>query len=83
MQLADSTAEQMGVSDSLDPHENIVGGTKYLRELLNRYDGDLRLTLAAYNAGPGAVSKFNGIPPFSETQDYIEKVLERLNSGSQ
>jgi Rod binding domain-containing protein len=83
MQLADSTAAQMGVSDSLDPHKNIVGGTKYLRELLDRYDGDLRLTLAAYNAGPGAVSKFNGVPPYSETQEYIDKVLDRLNSGSQ
>jgi Rod binding domain-containing protein len=83
MQLADSTAEQMGVSDSLDPHENIIGGTKYLRELLDRYDGDLRLTLAAYNAGPGTVSKFNGVPPFSETREYIDKVLDRLNSGSQ
>lgn len=83
MQLTDSTAEQMGVSDSLDPHENIVGGTKYLRELLDRYDGDLRLTLAAYNAGPGTVSKFNGVPPYSETQEYVDKVLDRLNSGSQ
>ena len=82
MQLADSTAEQMGVSDSLNPHENIVGGTKYLRELLDRYDGDLRLTLAAYNAGPGAVSRFKGVPPYSETQEYVEKVLERLKSSS-
>ncbi len=83
MQLTDSTATQMGVSDSLDPHQNIVGGAKYLRELLNRYDGDLRLTLAAYNAGPGAVAKYDGVPPFSETREYIDKVLGWLNSNLQ
>ena len=78
MQLTDGTATEMGVIDSLDPRQNIEGGARYLRQLLNKYDGDLRLTLAAYNAGPGAVSKYNGVPPYSETKRYIEKVLERL-----
>lgn len=81
MQLVDSTAVEMGVADSLDPHENIIGGTKYLRQLLDRYDGDLRLTLAAYNAGPGTVSKYNGVPPYPETRQYIENILGRLHSG--
>ncbi len=81
MQLIDSTAVEMGVADSLNPHENIVGGTKYLRQLLDRYDGNLKLTLAAYNAGPGTVSKYNGVPPYSETRQYIENVLGRLHSA--
>lgn len=80
MQLADSTAAEMGVTDSLNPQQNIMGGTKYLRQLLNRYDGDLTLTLAAYNAGPGTVEKHNGVPPFSETKSYVKKVLGHLHS---
>jgi len=68
----------MGVADSLNPHQNIIGGTKYLRKLLDQFDGDLKLTLAAYNAGPGTVSKYNGVPPFEETQEYIGKVLDQL-----
>lgn len=80
MQLIDSTATDMGVADTLDPHQNIIGGTKYLRRLLDRYDGNVKLALAAYNAGPGAVSKYNGVPPYRETRNYIEKVLGRLHS---
>jgi Rod binding domain-containing protein len=80
MQLVDSTAAEMGVANSLDPHQNIEGGTKYLRQLLDRFDGDLRLALAAYNAGPGAVSKYNGVPPYPETEQYVEKVLAGLHS---
>jgi Rod binding domain-containing protein len=80
MQLIDSTAAEMGIADSLDPHQNIVGGTKYLRQLLDRFDGSLKLALAAYNAGPGTVSKYNGVPPYSETERYIENVLGRLHS---
>jgi len=78
MQLTDDTASDMGVADSLNPHQNIIGGTKYLRKLLDQFDGDLKLTLAAYNAGPGTVSKYNGVPPFEETQEYIGKVLDQL-----
>ncbi len=80
MQLLDNTAVDMGVADSLNPRENIWGGAKYLRGLLDRYGGNLRLALAAYNAGPGNVSKYNGVPPFTETKKYIEKVLEMLHS---
>lgn len=80
MQLTDATASDMGVVDSLNPGQNIAGGAKYLRRLLDKYDGDIRLTLAAYNAGPGTVSKYNGVPPYSETRQYIEKVLTRLQS---
>jgi len=82
MQLIDSTATEMGVADSLDPHQNIIGGTKYLRQLINRFDGNLKLALAAYNAGPGTVSKYRGVPPYPETQRYIEDVLGRLHTGS-
>ena len=80
MQLMDGTAREMGVADSLNPRQNIIGGTKYLRRLLDKYDGNVKLTLAAYNAGPGNVSKYNGVPPYSETRSYIEKVLDLLNS---
>lgn len=80
MQLMDGTAREMGVTDSLNPRQNIIGGTKYLRQLLDKYHGNVKLTLAAYNAGPGIVSKYNGVPPYSETRSYIEKVLDLLNS---
>jgi Rod binding domain-containing protein len=82
MQLMDDTASEMGVVDSLNPRQNIWGGTKYFRQLLDRYAGNLNLALAAYNAGPGTVSKYNGVPPFDETRRYIEKVLAQLHSPS-
>ncbi len=80
MQLMPATASSLGVSDSLDPEQNVDGGVKLLRELLNRYDGDVSLTLAAYNAGPKAVSKYGGIPPYQETQTYVKRVLENYQS---
>ncbi len=80
MQLMDSTAAEMGVKNSWDPRENIMGGTKYLRLLQDRFQGDLIKTLAGYNAGPAAVDRHGGIPPFPETQDYVKKVL-RFRDG--
>jgi len=75
MQLIDGTAKDMGVKDVWNPAENIIGGTKYLRNMLDRFDDDTSLALAAYNAGPTNVSHYGGIPPFSETQNYIKKVF--------
>ena len=74
MQLIPETADRFGVSDIFDPAENVAGGVKYLRHLLDRYDGDPRLTLAAYNAGEAAVERAQGIPPYPETEDYVSRV---------
>ena len=79
MQLIDSTARELGVKDSLDPKENIHGGSRYMRQMLDRF-GDLKLALAAYNAGPAAVERYGGIPPFEETQGYVERVTGILDS---
>ncbi len=76
MQLMPSTAESLGVKDIYDPEENIDGGVRYFRSLLDRFDGDVRLALAAYNAGSRHVRNYEGIPPFRATQIYINKVLK-------
>ncbi|MDH5672090.1 MAG: lytic transglycosylase domain-containing protein [Myxococcales bacterium] len=80
MQLMPRTAQAMGVVDPLDPRQNVLGGARYLRVLANRYGGDLVLTVAAYNAGPGAVDKYSGVPPYTETRRYVRRVLTHYYS---
>lgn len=81
MQLMPETARGLGVEDPFDARSNIMGGAKYLSDLLKRYDGDLDLTLAAYNAGSGNVEKYGGVPPFQETRNYISKVKEYMGDA--
>lgn len=82
-QLMPATAQMLGVRNAFDPGANIEGGARHLRDLLNRYQGDARLALAAYNAGVGAVERYGSVPPFRETQDYVSRVtrLQREFAG--
>lgn len=75
MQIMDSTAQDLKCARVLNPRENILAGTQYLRQLLDRFNNDEKLALASYNAGPSAVERHGGIPPYAETQDYVERVL--------
>jgi soluble lytic murein transglycosylase-like protein len=79
MQLMPGTARGLGVEDPLNPAQNVEGGTRYLKGLMGKYQ-DLPKALAAYNAGPGAVDKYGGIPPYGETQQYVKKVLNAYNT---
>ena len=78
MQLMPETAKQLGVDDALDAEQNVSAGAKYLKQLFNRYSGDLNKTLGAYNAGPGRVDDYDGIPPFPETLNYVDSILNSL-----
>ena len=86
MQLTDGTARTLGVTNPFNPVQNIFGGARYLGSLLKMFGGDLRLALASYNAGSGAVKKYGGVPPYKETQEYVKKVIqsfERLSAGAE
>jgi soluble lytic murein transglycosylase-like protein len=78
MQLMPPLAAEMGVTDPFDPRQNIFAGSRYLRQLLDAYDGDVTLALASYNAGPGAVERYNGVPPYPETQHYVKTITNAL-----
>lgn len=83
MQLMPGTAAQLGVQDSFSPEQNVHGGARYLRELLERYRGDAVKALAAYNAGPGAVDRYHGVPPYRETRAYVARIVRDYNRKKQ
>ena len=81
MQLMPDLADEMGVNNAFDPRDNIMGGVRYLKRLLDYHGGNIDLALASYNAGPGNVERYGGIPPFQETRNYIKTIKEILRSG--
>ena len=80
MQLMPATARALGVKDAFDPAQNLDGGARHLRALIDQYEGDVKRALAAYNAGPGAVARHGGVPPYAETREYVRKVLRRAQA---
>jgi hypothetical protein len=82
MQLMPDTARRLGVADTFDARQNIFAGTQYLRQMLDQFGGDVDLALAAYNAGPNAVLRYGGVPPYRETRGYVQKVQAELGEGS-
>ena len=81
MQLMPAVAAELGVTDALDPRQNIMAGSRYLRQLLDAHRGNVPLALASYNAGPGNVAKYRAVPPFKETQNYVRKVTALLSEA--
>ena len=81
MQLMPENVKEAGIADPFDPEQNIAAGTRQLSGLMQQYHGDLDLALAGYNAGPGNVRKYGGVPPFAETQSYIRKVRAAMGNG--
>ena len=82
MQIMPMNYNALGLKDPFDPQDNIMAGSRYFKELYDRFDGQLALTLAAYNAGPGIVDRYRSIPPYPETQDYVEKVMKYYDQFS-
>jgi soluble lytic murein transglycosylase-like protein len=82
MQLMPGTAASLGVKDVFDPEQNVEGGVRLLRQLLDRYKGNISYALAAYNAGPGAVDRYGGVPPYRETQTYVPRVLGLMQAAT-
>lgn len=82
MQLMPGTAKSLGVTDAFDPEQNIMGGANYLSQMISQVHGNVEVGLAAYNAGPGAVQKYHGIPPYKETQNYVAKVMNDYNNNN-
>src|ERR1043165_2903798 len=81
MQLMPSVADELGVLDPFNPRENILASTLYLKQLLDRFHGNVRLAIASYNAGPGSVERFRGVPPYPETRRYVKEVERRFARG--